>query len=193
MEVGTISPTLTRIGQAKQTQLASDVLGKLPLFDEASMNEILDIRLDLDPYLIRFRSAIMKYADKITNASWDKEFWAEAEETFHREIEPAVLDIEDVVKSKRSLFELATRKVVDKPALTGSIFSFIVSKLSALPTIASAAMAIGVGTATAIYDAIKEAQNQARTVEQNQLYFYYRAGQLLTDRTYEYRKHIGRE
>ena len=74
VEIGATSPTVTRISQAKQTQLATDLLGRLPLFDEASMNEILDIRRELDPHLIRFRSAIIKYAEKIRNASRDKEF-----------------------------------------------------------------------------------------------------------------------
>lgn len=188
LDVGALSPTLTRISQAKQTQLAADVLRKLPLFDNASMNEILDIRRDIDQYLVRFRSAIMKYADRIRSASWDEEFSEEAEELFHREIEPAVLDVEDAVKSNRSLFELATRKIVEKPALTGSIFSFIVSQLSALPTIAGVAMSIGVGTATAIYDAVREAKHETRSIGQNQLYFYYRARHLLTDRTFEYRE-----
>ena len=92
------------------------------------------------------------------------------------------------MKSNPSLLELAARKLVDKPALTTSTFSFIVSQLSALPTIASAAMSIGIGAATALYDAVREAQHQTRAFEQNQLYFYYRARQLFTDRTYEYRQ-----
>lgn len=116
LDVGALSPTPTRISQAKQTQLAADLLSKLPLFDDASMNEILDIRREIDQYLVRFRSAIMKYADRIRSASWDGEFSEEAEQLFHREIEPSVLDIEDAVKSNRSLFELATRKIVEKPA-----------------------------------------------------------------------------
>jgi hypothetical protein len=188
IEVGVLSPTPTRIAQGKQTQLAADTLRRLPLFDEASMNEILDIRKELERHLVRFRSAIIKYADKIRNASWDEEFSAEAEETFHRDIESAVLDIEDAVKSNSSLLELATRKLADKPALSTSVFSFIVSQLSSLPTITTMVMAASVGAATAIYDAFKEAQKQQRAVEQNQLYFHYQAGELLTNRVYEYRK-----
>jgi hypothetical protein len=85
IEFGVISPSATRVAQAKQTQLAANVLNRLPLFDEASMNEILDVRRELEGQLVRFRSAIMKYADTIKNAAWDDEFCAEAEELFHRE------------------------------------------------------------------------------------------------------------
>ena len=188
VQVGAASPTSVRTSQAKHTQLAADLLSRLPLFDEASMNETLDIRRELDAYLVRFRASIMKYADTIRNASWDKEFSAEAEEIFHREIEPTVLDIEDAVKSNRSLFEIATRKLADKPALATSIFSFIVAQISAMPTIVGAGMSLAVGTATAIYDAVRESQSQEIGLRQNQLYFYYRAKELLDKGAFRYSK-----
>jgi hypothetical protein len=188
VDAGSVAPTQTRLAQAKQTKLASDVLSRLPLFDEASIPEILDIRSELNRPLERFRSAIIKYAEKIRNASWDEEFSAESEDLFHRDIKSAVLDVEDTVKSNSSLLALATRKLADKPALSTSIFSFIVSQLSTLPTIMNLAIAAGIGATTAFYDAFKEAQKQRLSVEQNQLYFYYRAGELLSNRTYEYRK-----
>lgn len=108
LEAESISPT--RIARAKQSQLAADLLGRLPLFDAASMNEILDIRRELENHTVRFRAAIMKYAETIQNASWNQEFIEEAEELIHREIEPAVLDIEDTVRSNGSLLRLTTRK-----------------------------------------------------------------------------------
>jgi hypothetical protein len=188
VDIGTISPTLTRRGQAKQSQLAADILRRLPLFDGASMNEILDIRRELENHTVRFSSGITKYAETIRNASWDEEFIAETEEIFHRDIEPAVLDIEDAVKSNGSMFELATRKVVGAPALgTSSLFSFMVSQFSSLPTITRMVMAAGLGIGTAVYDAYKEAQKQRVVLEQNQLFFYYRAGRLLQDGAFEYR------
>lgn len=187
IEVGVISPTATRVAQAKQTHLAANVLNRLPLFEEASMNEILDVRRELEGHLVRFRSAIMKYSDMIKNASWDSEFSAEAEEVFHREIEAAVLDIEETVKTNPSLLELATRKLVGAPLLSTSVLSFIVAQLTSLPTITNLSIAASVVAGTAIYDAFKESQKARQTVEQHQLYFYYRAGELLTNRTYEYR------
>lgn len=189
IDAGSIKPSPMRIAQGKQTKLAADTLNRLPLFDEASVNEILDIRLELEHCLVRFRSAIIKYSEEIKNASWDAEFSAEAEGIFNRDIAPAVRDIEDAVKSNSSLIELATRKLVDKPALIStSVFSFIVSQLSSFPTITKLAMAASVGAATALYDAYKEFQKQQISTEQNQLYFYYRAGELLSNRAYEYRQ-----
>jgi hypothetical protein len=151
------------------------------------MKEILDIRRELENHRARFRSGI-KYAATIRNASWDEEFIAEIEEIFHREIEPAVLDIEDAVKTNGSMFELATRKLVGAPALgTSSLFSFMVSQFSSLPTITRMVMAAGLGIGTAIYDAYRQSQKQDIALEQNQLFFYYKAGRLLQNGAFEYR------
>lgn len=186
IRVGELNPNQTRKAQAKQSKLAAEVLQKLPVFDEASVNEIIDVRKELERPLLRFRSAIINYSDKIKSESWSEEFLVEAEEAFHREIEPAVLDIEDIVKSSSSLLALTTRKLVDKPAITtygASVFSYVVSQQTLLPEIAKVAMAvggIGIGGATAIYDAYKEHQKQSQTIEKNQLYFYYKAGKLLS-------------
>ncbi len=49
--------------------LMSDLLGRLPLFDRASMQEVLDIRGELERPLVRFRSAINKYSDTIGSDS----------------------------------------------------------------------------------------------------------------------------
>jgi hypothetical protein len=186
--VGDVKPTDTRIGQAKQSQLAAKVLSRLPLFEEASMKEILDIRRELESHTTRFRSAIMKYGDTIRNASWNEEFDHEAEELFHREIEPAVLDIEDAVKSTPALSSLMIRKVAGIPALGSSVLSFVVAGQAQLETITSAIMSAGVGVATAVYDAIVQHRKDRVTVEQNQLYFYHKAGQLIRDRAFEYRR-----
>jgi hypothetical protein len=49
-------------------------------------------------------------------------------------------------------------------------------------------MSAGLGVATAVYDAIVESRKQQLAIEQNQLYFYYKAGQLLSNGTHQYRR-----
>jgi len=49
-------------------------------------------------------------------------------------------------------------------------------------------MSLAIGTTTAIYDAVRESQKQERVVEQNQLYFYYRAKELLNEGAFRYSK-----
>lgn len=134
-EVGSMVASPASIAQSKQSALAADLLKRLPLFDEATVHEVIDIRRELDRPLLRFRSAVMGYAEKMKSASWDEDFSIEAEQVFRRDLEPAVLEIEDMVNSNASLHALAIRKIADKNVLLTSLFSFVVSNFTNLPKI----------------------------------------------------------
>lgn len=186
-ESGGISASPASIAQSKQTALAADLLQRLPIFDDATVPEVMDIRRELDRPLIRFRSAVMGYAEKIQSASWDEDFTVEAEQVFRRDLEPAVLEIEDAVKSNPSLLALATRKVADRNVLLTSLFSFVVSNFTNLPKITQLMFAAGVGGAAALTEVWDEWQKQEAAVEKNQLYFYYNAKTMLTEGSFAYR------
>ncbi|MDQ3713662.1 MAG: hypothetical protein M3388_15775 [Acidobacteriota bacterium] len=100
---GEIQVSQSGIARGKHSALAANLIERLPLFDEAEINEVLDIRQELSRPLKRFRSAMIKFSEGIKNASWDEEFSYDAEVVFIREIEPAILDIEDAIKSNNYL------------------------------------------------------------------------------------------
>ena len=66
------------------------LLRRLPLFEDAPVDEILSIRRELDGSLIRFRDAVARFSDGMRAAGWDPEFVDDAEDVFVREVEPAV-------------------------------------------------------------------------------------------------------
>jgi hypothetical protein len=189
LQEGKITVSEAGVTRGKHSGLAAHLLERLPLFEEASVDEILDIRQELERPLIRFRSAIIKFSKDIKTASWDQDFQFEADQVFQRDVEPAILDIEEAVRSNNYLTAL-TRKFADKPLAVpgGSALAMLMSHLSAVPDVVSQALGIGVASGVIAYDAYKEWQKGRQTAEQNQLYFYYRAGELLSNRTYEYRK-----
>ena len=111
------------VKRGRNVGLMSDLFGRLPLFDQASVQEVLDIRRGLERPLVRFRSAVSTYSDTISSAQWDSAFPIEAEKVFLTEVQPAVLDIEDAIKTNRYLFELV---VAGMPAnLRHSLFLFL--------------------------------------------------------------------
>jgi hypothetical protein len=181
IKAGVIPISEPAIARGKETGLAAEVLERLPLFDDASVDEILDIREELKKHLIRFRSAMLDFSDKIKNASWDKDFSFDAERVFRRDISPAVLDIEDEVKSNRYMMELV-RKFLDKPlALTsGSALALAVSNLT-LPAIAVLSVGAAFSFTTALYDTDKAWREKNLKIEQNSMFFYYKAGKLLAE------------
>jgi hypothetical protein len=176
---GQIAVSEAGVSRGKHCGLAARLLERLPLFDEASISEILDIRRELEIPLIRFRSKMIEFSGKIKTAAWDEDFSFEAEQVFQRDIEPTILDIEEAVRSNKYLVTL-TRKLYDK-SLTitgGSALALLMSKTS-IPDIVSQSLGVGIPVGVIVYDTYKEWQEKQRTSEQNQLYFYYRSGKLL--------------
>ncbi len=182
IEDGKISASPVRVNQSKHSALASDYLRRLPVFDDTSIDEILDIRKELDKYLIRFRSGISNYATKISSAPWDKDFSVEADEIFIREVKPGIQDIEDKVKSSSYLITLIARKAVDVKSIGGGILSFFIERAELLPKYTSIGLGLGLPVAAAIYDAFKARQKEKQEIEKHNLYFYYRAMKRLSKR-----------
>lgn len=172
---GRITVSDVGIDRSKHSRLAAHLFERLPLFDAASVDEILDIRKELERPLVRFRAAMMKFSDDIRSAAWDKDFDSEAQQVFYQEIEPAVLDIEDALKSNSYLAALV-RKVADKPLAipAGSALAVVMSKLSSLPDLVSQALGVSLAVAPLVYDANREWKEKQLKAEQNHLFFYYR-------------------
>ena len=170
------------IDRGKQVGLASQLFERLPLFEQASVDEILDIRKELEKPLVRFRSAIIRFSEDIKSASWDKDFAPEAEKVFYREVELAILEIEDATKSNQFLTSMV-RKFVDKPLIltTGSVLSIALSQIPTLPHEIAVSLGISFSSAAIIYDAYDEWKKKKQAIEQNLLYFYYKTRQHLIE------------
>lgn len=186
IEAGVIPVSDAAVARAKESALASDLLARLPLFEQATVREILDIREELTRPLTRFRSAMIEFSSGIKSASWDSDFISDADQIFRREIEPTILDIEDEIRSNNFIAELA-RKAVDVPVVVsgGSALALAITTLG-LSSIAALAIGAVVGGGKAAYDAYTEWSKKQRETEQNQMFFYYRAGDLLSEGTHAY-------
>lgn len=179
---GEIQVSQSGIARGKHSALAANLIERLPLFDEAEINEVLDIRQELSRPLKRFRSAMIKFSEGIKNASWDKEFSYDAEVVFIREIEPAILDIEDAIKSNNYLANL-TRKIISNPLTlpAGSALGVLMSPLSELPMLITTSLGVGTSASIVAYDAYKEWKQNNLKTEQNNLFFYYKAKENLSN------------
>jgi hypothetical protein len=168
------------IERGKQTELARYLLERLPLFEQASVDQILDIRKELDKPLARFRGAIIKYSEDIKSTPWGNDFPPEADKIYLRDVKPALLDMEEDIQSNKFLATLV-RKLAEKPAVlpTGSLFSIAISQFSSLPKELAASLGIGLASASLIYEAYAEWARKNQAIEQNKLYFYYGAGKRL--------------
>lgn len=186
IKAGIIPVSDLGIARGKEVGLAADLFKRLPLFPRASVNEILDIRRELDGPLRQFRSAMLRFSGNIKNASWDEEFDQSAELVFRQEVAPAILNIEAEVKSNRFMMELTERLV---PVGAAGV-SVLAVAMSNLPSSALAALALGGATVASgtLVQAYRAYVKKRQEIEQNNLFFYYKASQLLLDGTYEYHR-----
>lgn len=177
---GKLSVSKAGMSRGKHTALAGHLLRRLPLFDHASVDEILDVREELDPYLARFRKAMIEYAETVEAASWDADFPVEAEKVFYRDVVPAVLDIEEAVRSNKYLASLV-RKFVDKPLVlpSGTALSLVLSQFDALPDAIVKSLGITAASAAIAFDTYNDWRQRQKEIEKNALYFYYEAGEQL--------------
>lgn len=153
------------------------------MFDDASVDEIIDIRRELDKPLIRFRSAIITFSREIESVPWQQEFSQEAEQVFYEHVEPAVLEIEESYKSN-SLIAKMLRRFAESPLTlpSSSALGLLLSQATQLPDTVAQALSLSGGATVVALQAAKDWQERQKEIEKNQLYFYYRAGKLVDGR-----------
>jgi hypothetical protein len=175
IQAGKIVPLGTTITKAKQTGLSSGLFEKLPLFDEATVDEIIGIRKELDKPLTRFRSAIIGFSRKIEHEPWAEEFPHEVEQIFIEHVEPAVLEIDEAYKSNKFIVSLL-KKLADKPLVIPgtSAIGFLMSQAINVPSVVTESLSLVAGSAIIGLEAIQGWLEKKQDIEKNQLYFYYR-------------------
>lgn len=177
VDLGVVAPSESSVARGRHSGLASELMGRLPLFENATVKEILDIRRELENPLVRFRGAVIGFSEEIRAAAWDSDFASDADMVFRKEVEPAVLELEEDVKSNGDLNELALRTFRPGDAAVGLGVMF--TSLTHLPAVAAVALGSGVAAAMTGRRAYEEWREDRKNMERNQMYFYYRSGERL--------------
>ena len=171
-----ISPSGQDQRRSLHSGLATKLLLDLPLFDQAPLLDVIDIRKELERPLVRFRAAVMRYSETIHGASWDEAFAEEAEVVFTKEVRPAILDLEDEIKSNRLLRRIL-RAGIDRPLAlpAGSALGIAISKLDGVSDSLALSLSLAGGAAALIAQAVSDWRAHREESERNALFFYYGA------------------
>jgi hypothetical protein len=173
-----ISPTAAAMG--RHSGLAGDLLRRLPLFERATISEVLDIRRDLRVPLLGFRTAVRDFAREVRSAAWQEGFSEEAEVLFREKVKPEVEKIEYAVKENSSYAEIGRRALAHGGAgIAGAAVGGFLANASSLVDI-SAALLGGVGSP--MVKVLLEKHRRLGELEENQLYLYFAAGEVLGGR-----------
>jgi hypothetical protein len=168
---GLIRPSPGAKRRGKHGGLSGDLLQRLPLFEKASVSDVLDVREELFEYLGAIREAVSTSAATIESASWEVDKFAEeAELVFRENVAPAVDRIEERVMADRSLKELNYRY---GPSLLAGASS-MGALLAGGPALAALA-ALTAGLSAGV-QALAARRSEHKELEGEHHYFYYRAG-----------------
>ncbi|MET0398822.1 MAG: hypothetical protein ABW277_18670 [Longimicrobiaceae bacterium] len=161
---------------AKHVHLAAHLFERLPAFEDATVAEILDLRRELDPHLVRFRAAMLGFADKIASAPWDRDFTRDAERVILHDVEPAILSIQEAVHDNRVVAHLRRHTFQQdwKLAASGTI-AVGIAQWAHLPTVLiGGALGASLPLIRLVNGAMEARRQEHRSIERNGLFFYYR-------------------
>jgi hypothetical protein len=174
IRAGLISASEASTARGRYSGISADLLQRLPMFETATLSDVLAIGRELEIPLRGFRLAVADFSREIRSAAWEPGFPDEADALFREKVEPAVETIEHDIRENRSLEEFAwrTARYGAGPGVIGAV----VGSMADLTQLAGVAFGVGSG----VVKALAERRDKARKIHGNQLYFYYRAGKALS-------------
>lgn len=90
---GIVSPSRGVVSKGKQVGTAHLFMEELPAFPDATVDELMDLRSDLERHLDRFRSAMGDTAREIRARQFDPGFAGEVKNLWVERVEPEIADI----------------------------------------------------------------------------------------------------
>lgn len=167
--------------------ISDNFIQRLPSFEIASVDEILDIRKELDPSLARFRSKMISYSGSIQALPWDNDFESESSLLYYQEVAPAIMEIREMAQDNSFLKNLGGKILADTDFMTNAgqlaVSVAAAGVISSLADVASLDTTVltagGVWAAQKVKSAYDEYAEKKKEIQRKDLYFYYQAGEKL--------------
>lgn len=165
----------------RATRVAEALFDRLPTFEAASLDEIIDIRRELSTGIQAFRAAVVSIAGDIRSMPWSREFPHEVERELQTRVLPGIEEIEQGLRANSYMRELAGRLATNPLALpAGSGIGLLLASAAEGSTLlGQVAGAIAAGGVQA-YSAYTAHRSARRAVEGNEFWFYYQAKKKLS-------------
>ncbi len=175
---GLFSPAKGPAGRCAQAMTASALMGRLPTFPLATVDEVLDIRKDLAPSLTRFRGAMVTIAKGFASSAWESDFEDEVHDAWVETVAPAIEQIGASVQQNHSLLSFAADVVrAGKDAYPG-LTVVAAGLLGHAHTVAALGGAFTV--AAPVLQALRDHRDAASEVRMQPFYFLYAAERSLS-------------
>ena len=167
--------------------LSDNLIQRLPSFEIATVDEILDVRKELDPSLAKYRAKVLSYSESLQSMPWDDSFKDECTELYYKEVAPAVTEITEMVSDNSFLRNLGYASISNGDFLKsagGLICSVAAGGVigafnNAVTTDTAVLVSGGAWAVSKVAESYHEYKKKKREIQQKDLYFYYQAGNML--------------
>lgn len=177
---GAVDLTTPNRARGRQATAAHQFLARLPTFPLASMAEVVDIRDDLRRPLIRFRSELVALSRRFTRDAFDLQFVEEAQDAWIERVEPALLELNELVDEKRLRAQFSAH--VTNSGAAGSVGGLVTGLVTGQPLVGVTIAAAG-SVASLGLQAIAGRRAIDKEVSRRPHYFLYKTEQLLEERS----------
>lgn len=172
---GIFTPAPGPKGRCAQAMTASGLMGLLPTFPGATVDEVLDIRSALAHSLIPFRGIMATISKDFTSKPWERDFEDEVFNAWVERVQPALQAIEASIRDDRSLLGL----VADVTGVVKDAWSGLLIVGAGLLGHGDVFHALGgagaIGAAAPVFQKLREREAGSSSIRMQPFYFLYRA------------------
>lgn len=118
IDEGMIKPPQRAVSNASEVVLGTGFIAHLPAFTSAPMDELMDVRRDLNEPLERYRRKVSQLRSEMQTGPFDEHIRAEVDAIFRTEVNPAIIEIREAMADHKLVKELLR-------ALGGDLSSFV--------------------------------------------------------------------
>lgn len=181
VEAGILAPVPLARRRGRNAAVANGFFDNLPYFERATVDEILDIRIDLRKPLGKFREGVQSISKDIDSNPEDPQFPHIIEDAWTTTVAPALDEIDELFRENSSYMDLLRRGIADPAGLAGlgGLGSMAVAAGPASGMAAAAAMMLGgasaaiLGIPVAAYRAMQAQWQDMESAKSAQCYFLY--------------------
>ncbi|MGV9662767.1 hypothetical protein [Nocardia niigatensis] len=181
VEAGLLAPVPLARRRGRNAAVANGFFDNLPYFERATVDEILDIRIDLRKPLGKFREGVQQISKDIDTNPEDPQFAYVIEDAWTTTVAPALDEIDELFRENSSYLDLLKRGVADAAGFAGlgGLGTMAVAAGPANGTAAAATMMLGgasaamLGITVAAYRAMQAQWNDMESAKSAQFYFLY--------------------
>ena len=159
---------------SNRAALAGSLVASLPSFPEAGVDEIMDLRDRILPYISRFRKAITELESELNRELARNDFAAAVADLRLRHVDPALEELREAVREEGA-FPVLTRAI---PTLSASTLALGAAFAVGAPILAYLA-AVVAGASTTVAREIIERRSIEKGLRQNRLFFLFDAERFL--------------